>query len=117
MLALDLLAEVDRLRAENDAWRSYAKWSCTRDDRTYPCGDCDGCRSWRGRPWEHFQHEVETEAARYHEHACIYQQQRDTLRARIDAARALCEPSEWSVLDPRRERLLRALNGEGATDE
>lgn len=87
--------DIAALQAENQAWQSYATWSCTRDGATYPCGDCDGCRAgvWNS------------------------QAANAALRARIDAARALCEPSEWSVLDPRRERLLRALNGEGATDE
>jgi len=122
--------DIAALQAENQAWQSYATWSCTRDGATYPCGDCAGCRSWRGRPWEHFQHEVETEAARYHEHACIHQQQRDTLRARIDAALALHAPHTLTSgftycthcgYDDNQDgwpcATARALSGEGATNE
>lgn len=40
------------LQAENQAWQSYATWSCTRDGATYPCGDCvwDCSHAWCGCP-------------------------------------------------------------------
>lgn len=71
-------SEVDRLRAENDAWRNYGKWSCTRDNRSYPCGDCDGCRAgvWGSRA---------TAAA---------------LQARIDAVLKLLDPASGMAVQP-----------------
>ena len=31
-----------------DSYRPDGTWSCTRDHRTTPCGDCDGCRYVQG---------------------------------------------------------------------
>jgi 7-cyano-7-deazaguanine synthase in queuosine biosynthesis len=51
----DAFAEAEsraQMFRELEAWRRYSIWSCTRDNRTFPCGDCDGCRAVAAASWQ-----------------------------------------------------------------
>jgi len=95
-----LAARLAAAEQENEVWRRFSRWSCTRDHRTSPCGDCDGCRGLAGGSLDAIHGAFDRLAA---------------AEARITNATALCDERglEHEALI---EHLRRALTGDGTTE-